>query len=239
MKKVIYPLLILFCIIAESCENVIDVDLPQTDERLVIDGLIRISGEKNSDLVLIKLTKTASFYAQEVPIVADAKVEMRTPDQTYTLEFVDAGFYTAEIPRKKLTNETFQLHINYQNEEYEGSATMIPTPPLDSLTQGDGSLFTGDEKEIIISYTDPAPSRNYYLFDLDYGFYFVSEDTFYQGNPFSFSYFYDDLEAGDRVKINIIGVDKDFYDYLNIVITQTGQDAGSPFEPWYAAICRI
>lgn len=229
MKKWICIALILPFLALHSCEDVIDVDLPETDVRLVIEGLIRISGEGESDLILIKLTETAPFFDLEVPLVSDAKVELSTSSKNYPLTY-GAGFYSTTISRKETSTETFELRITYKGEEYRGSAKMIPTVPVDDLKQGSGSLFSGNEKELIVSYTDPPETDDYYLFDLDYGFFLVSEDSFYQGNPFSFSYFYEDLEAGDRVTIRILGIDKNFYDYMNIVISQTGQDAGGPFE---------
>ena len=229
MKKVIAFIMLSVCVQLQSCEDVVDVNLPETEERLVIDGLVRVSGQNDVELILIKLSKTAPFFDQEVPIIEDAEVELRTSEKTYKLNY-GAGFYSTNITRKALLNQTFELHINYDKEEYTGNAQFVPTVPIDSLTQGSGSLFSGNEKEVIISYTDPADTDDYYLFDLDYGFFIVSEDTFYQGKPFSFSYFYDDLEPEDEVRIHILGVDREFYDYMNIVITQTGQDSGGPFE---------
>jgi len=129
-----------------------------------------------------------------------------------------------------MMTEDIELVIEYQEERYTATATMQYTVPIDSLEQGTGTLFSGDETEIIVSYKDPAITTDYYLFDLDFNFFLLSDDRFYQGNSFSFSYFYDDLESGSILDISILGIDKAFYDYMNIVVAQTGQDTGGPFQ---------
>ena len=38
--------------------------------------------------------------------------------------------------------------------------------PIDNIEQGYNTLFGGDEKEVIISFTDNEEQDNFYLFDL-------------------------------------------------------------------------
>ena len=40
--------------------------------------------------------------------------------------------------------------------------------PIENLEQGDNTLFEGDEKEVLISYTDSAERDDFYLFDFGY-----------------------------------------------------------------------
>lgn len=213
-----------------SCEDVIDVDLPQSEPRLVVDALIRIPANEEYFPVTVRLTTTAPFNAAEVPTVAGAQVSLSAQSKIYTLNDKGNGVYLGELPKNVIETQEIQLVVVYQEEKYTSSTSMVSTVPVDSLFQGTGTLFSGDETEIIVNYTDPAPSRDFYLFDLDYDFYLLSEDSFYQGNSFSFSYFYEDLKADQSLNIKILGVNKPFYDYMNIVIAQTGQDAAGPFE---------
>ncbi|HEA29519.1 MAG TPA: DUF4249 domain-containing protein [Leeuwenhoekiella sp.] len=213
-----------------SCEDVIDVDLPQAEPRLVIDALIRVPAEEDYFPVIVRLSTTAPFDAEGVPRVSGAGVSLTGDEETYRLEDAGDGIYLGELPRKVISNETIQLDITYKDAHYASTTKMVTTVAIDNLSQGDGTLFSGDETEIIVDYTDPAPSRDYYLFDMDFGFYLLSEDSFYQGNPINFSYFYDNLDPGSALTIDILGVDKAFYDYMSIVISQTGQDTAGPFE---------
>jgi hypothetical protein len=231
MKRPFYLIgLLLLVSLFPSCEDVIEVDLPQSKPRLVVDALIRVPASENYSPVMVRLTTTAPFNAVDVPPVSGAAVSLSVQNKTYKLKDAGDGIYQGELPKNLITTENIRLDIYYKEERYTASTRMVSAVPIDSLSQGTGTLFSGDETEIVVNYTDPAPSRDYYLFDLDFNFYLLSEDSFYQGNSFSFSYFYENLEADQTVNIKILGVDKPFYDYMSIVIAQTGQDAAGPFE---------
>ncbi len=231
LKNILFVLLIFLT--TSGCEDVIDVDLPNEEPRLVIDALIRIpeqEGQEETVLTYIKLTTTAPFYDEQVPVVTGAKATLKTPSRSYTLTDQSNGFYTADISREEIENEVFTLEVEYNNEIYTATTQYVPTVPIEYIGQGDSTLFSGDEREVIVIYTDPRETDDYYLFDLDYKLFLVSEDEFYQGQTFGFSYFYEDLSIGTSITIDILGVDKNFYDYMNIVINQAGRDSGGPFE---------
>ena len=84
---------------------------------------------------------------------------------------------------------------------------------------------------VIITYTDLPEEDNYYVFDFGFGEYFASEDTFYQDQQFSFSYFYDEenVEVGTEVTVSILGADAEFYNYMNQLIEQS-DDGFNPFQ---------
>lgn len=222
--------LLLLVSLFSSCEDVIDVDLPQSEPRLVVDALIRVPASEDYFPVIIRLTTTAPFDAVAVPRVSGAVVSLTAQNKSYSLSDAGDGIYLGELPKNIITTQTVRLDIVYKEEQYTATTNMVSAVPIDSLSLGTGTLFTGNETEIIVNYTDPSPSRDFYLFDLDFNFYLLSEDSFYQGNNFSFSYFYEELEADQPVNIKILGVDKAFYDYMSIVIAQTGQDAAGPFK---------
>ena len=62
MKRVFWiAITILGTLWFSSCEDVIEVDLPDTDRRLVIDGLIRVDTTQEFVDVKVKVTETSSF----------------------------------------------------------------------------------------------------------------------------------------------------------------------------------
>ena len=96
-----------------------------------------------------------------------------------------------------------------------------------SIEQGPGNLTGDDETEVIVTYTDDGDRDDWYLFDFDLTEFLATRDQFYQGQQFSFSYFYDEqLEVGTELEISIMGVDERFHDYMNKVIEQSSQDFG-------------
>jgi hypothetical protein len=100
---------------------------------------------------------------------------------------------------------------------------------LDSVILGEGGLFDEDDTEIVITFTDSGDRDDFYLFDFDFGNYLVTEDEFYQGQQFSFSYFYDEtFDPGEEAEVSIMGADQDFSNYMNKLIEQSEGDFG-PF----------
>ena len=76
-----------------------------------------------------------------------------------------------------------------------------------------------------ITYTDDPKRTNFSVFEFGFGEYFGSEDTFYRGQPFSFSYFYDEkFDPGTELEISILGADQEFYNYMNLLVEQSDDD---------------
>ncbi|WP_158973420.1 DUF4249 family protein [Cellulophaga sp. L1A9] len=229
MKNIYFILLV--SLVALGCEDVIDVDVPTEQSRLVIDGLIRVSDtETNTDLV-IKTSLSNSFFEMITPLTVTSVV-IKTSNSSAEITLIESqtGTYTTSVSTEILKEGPITLNIVYNNETYEGISTFTSSAPIDKLIQGEGTLFDDDETEIIIAYTDNIATENFYLFDFDFNEFLVSEDTFYEGEQFEFSYFYDsDLEAGRTAQVSILGVDETFYNYMNQIIAQSGGSQG-PFQ---------
>ncbi len=126
----------------------------------------------------------------------------------------------------------FQLILRGTEETYFATTTYVKSAPIDSLVQGDQTLFSGDETEVIVSFTDDGQADNFYILDFDFNEYLVTEDEFYQGQQFVFSYFYDsdlELDVDSTINVSLLGADESFYNYMNQVIVQSGGDQG-PFQ---------
>ena len=229
MKKLIYIIVILIPIFA--CEDVINVEVPSDQPRLIVDGLIKVFNNETTTGVTIKTNLTSSFFEEVVP-VSVTNVQLSNTIGTLQIDLTESnkGIYTANVATDLLKEADVILTIAYNNEIYEANAKFISAVPIDNLILGEGTLFGQDETEIIITYTDNPAIENYYLFDFDFNEYLVSEDTFYKGEQFEFSYFYDtELQPGQTLQISLLGVDDVFYNYMNQVIVQSGGNQG-PFQ---------
>jgi hypothetical protein len=165
-------------------------------------------------------------------MVTNATVQLLDISNATTYTFTHntnmLGHYTLNLTPTLDTD--YKLIVNYDNETYESSVEqLIPSVPIDNLEQGDGTLFQGDEKEILVTITDDASREDYYIFDFGFNLFLATKDEFYQGNAFTFSYFYDDLEAGDTAIINIYGADEAFFNFMTAIIEQT-EEGGDPFD---------
>ncbi len=224
---------IVFFILLYACQDVIEVEVPIDEPRLVIDALIRIDDiAQPTAFVQIKASITSSFFSETQPTALTSIVLTNTQsgDNETLTSSQEFGLYTKEVPMQLLTEGDLELSILYNGQNYLAKTKFVPSVPIDNLEQGNGTLFTGTETEVILTFRDAPDRTDFYLFDFDFSQYLVSEDTFYPGQSFQFSYFYDqDLLPGREVTISILGVDEPFYNYMNQLILQSGGDQG-PFQ---------
>lgn len=249
-----YFLLLLTLTLFISCEDVIDVDLPENETRLIVNGVIRVDETQDYLPVEIRVSESSSFFENNtIASIKSAIIYYGTPnpDAPEILEgggvsnlaelepgsgiwVPDPTFDSDQRIRVSSINEgdVFQLTIETNEERYFATTTYVKSVPIDSLVQGDETLFSGDETEVIVSFTDRGNSDDFYVLDLDFGEFLVTEDEFYQGQTFVFSYFYDnelELNTSSVVDISLLGADEAFYNYMNQIIVQSGGDQG-PFQ---------
>jgi hypothetical protein len=230
-----------------SCEEVIEVEVPNTPPRLLVEGLIRVDEREAFVPVRIGLKETNSFF-EELPVtqaeniviaverfdsdgnlieVLTSSLAEEAPGTGIYIPDPDATF-DQRIPTIFLDkNVRFTLQLRHKGRQYVAQTNYVPVVPIDFLVQGRATLFEGDETEVIVAFTDPALEMNYYLFDFGPTEFLVTEDTFYQGQFFQFSYFYTDpIEPGTELQISIMGVDDTFYNYMDLLISQSGEQQG-------------
>jgi hypothetical protein len=249
-----YFLLLLTLTLFISCEDVIDVDLPENETRLIVNGVIRVDETQDYLPVEIRVSESSSFFENNtIASIKSAIIYYGTPnpDAPEILEgggisnlaelepgsgiwVPDPTFDSDQRIRVSSINEgdVFQLTIETNEERYFATTKYVKSVPIDSLVQGDETLFSGDETEVIVSFTDRGNSDDFYVLDLDFGEFLVTEDEFYQGQTFVFSYFYDnelELNTSSVVDISLLGADEAFYNYINQIIVQSGGDQG-PFQ---------
>ncbi|WP_228852009.1 DUF4249 domain-containing protein [Aegicerativicinus sediminis] len=223
-----------------SCEEVIDLDLVQQQPRLIIDAIIRVDRSQEFVPIEVKVSLTTSYFNENEPASLDTAYiyygkeengDIINSKYSYLAEQEPGtGVYIPDpdsptdqrINSVDITEDTtFYLVIEFEGKTYFSKTKFIPTVPLDNVEQGSQTLFE-DEIEIIVTFTDDANREDFYLFDYSNGNYIVSEDKFYQGQEFSFSYFYEDpVEIGDELEIKILGADRSFYNYMFLFLQQT------------------
>ena len=233
IKKLSISLILILGLI--SCEDVIDVDTPTEDPRLIIDALIRVDTTAQFTDIVVKVSQTSNFFESIVPANLQ-QITITNLDNGEGEVLIEnppgSGIYSNPEPflTENLMNGELILQIDFEDEFYVALANFVPSVPIDSVINGDGFLFDEDDKEIIITFTDDGDRDDFYLFDFGFGNYLVTEDEFYQGQQFEFSYFYDDeVDVGDEVTISIMGVDQQFYNYMDQIIEQSEEDLG-PFQ---------
>ena len=227
MKRLLIILSVL-SLIWSSCQEVITVELPNQEPKLIIDALIRIDTTISSTLVTVSIRQTSDFFGEISPVSVD-QITMSNLDNpgNNTDQVLDetepgSGIYQQFFSTEELARDRWFLQINYQGEFYVAESLMQYSVPIDQLTIGDGSLFSGDVTELLVRYSDIGGREDYYLFDYGNDDFFASEDVFYDGQQFEFSYFYDEqFNPGDTLTVSIMGIDRDFFNYMNLLREQS------------------
>jgi hypothetical protein len=246
VKQVLY--ILLFFWLLQGCEDVIDVDLPEEQPKLVVDALIRLDLTQPSSPFRVKVSTTGSFFDTVTPtplermqminedITTTAGVLFLIPDPNIPNEYVPLGENGLPEPGDLVPNDLFLegrliLTFVFNDELYLAETRFEPAPPINSIVQGDGNTFGDDTTELIFEITDLPDQDDYYVFDYDFGEFGTLEDRFFQDQSFEFSHFYNnELNAGDQATISILGANEDFYNYMGLLIEQSDLTDGGPFQ---------
>ncbi|WCO02812.1 DUF4249 domain-containing protein [Psychroserpens ponticola] len=232
MKKLIYITLLFF---AYSCEDVIDLELPTSEPKLVIDASIDWIKNTSGNEQSIRLSLTAPYFDLEVPPANGAIVNI-TDSNNNVFEFIEnenTGIYenNAFIPE---INGVYNLTVIYNGETYFATETLKPVNEITRVEQNLEGGFSGNETEIKAFFNDPGEEENYYFFEytpslpvtptLD-----TFKDEFVNGNEIFGLYIEEDLDSGQSVIIRNHGVSERFYEFMFILLQQI-ESGGGGFE---------
>lgn len=228
-----------------SCQDVVDLDLPEGEEFLVVEGWITNEDRPHD----VTLTTTAAYFddADPAPVVG-ANVFLRDDQGMETLlEETNPGIYT--YPDSGIVGRSYQLEITLDNgERYLSSFEKLyePVPILDIYWQlsedepnEDNDESPDDIYDVLIFSVEPAGLGDHYRwrsilngeeqrdpFDI-----FVTDDEFVDGNPIPDFNVTDELYSEpDTVTIIQERITEDAYEFLSLLQTQTAF-VGGPFDP--------
>lgn len=216
-----------------GCEKVVDVDLEEAAPRLVIEASLLWDDPELPNPLLVQLSTTAPYFDSETPAVQGAAVRVFNDlGDSYEFEETEPGLYRHEgfVPNPAAS---YELEVVHENERYSATESFVSAPGIDVITQDNQGGFSGDEIEIEVFYTDPPGKGDQYLFRFLYGdgelSIGVSEDDLTDGNQNSASLSDEDLAPGQEVHIELQGISRGYYEYMNILTSQAGQ-GGGPFQ---------
>ena len=236
-----------------GCEDVIDVELQDTETRLVVNGLLRVDFSEEFVPVEIRVSETTNFFDDNVPTQLDDNAVIfygqPNPDAPEILNNFASSSLTELDPGSGvyvpdpsfdgdqrirtssiLPNTVFILIMQHKGRRFAARTPFSFAVPIDNLEQGDDTLFDEDDVELKITITDTPDVENYYVFDFQEGDFLALDDQFIDGQEFEFSYFPErDLEVGEELEVSILGADQQFFNYMDLLVEQT-QDDGGVFE---------
>ena len=239
MKKLIYIVLLVF---AYSCEDVIDLELPTSEPKLVIDASIDWLKDTSGNEQTIKLSLTAPFFDVEIPPANDASVTITDSNNTIFnfVEEENTGIYVNNTFIPEINGE-YNLTVIYNGETYVGTETLKPVSEITRVEQNLEGGFSGEETEIKAFFNDPGDEENYYFFEFTPSLPVTPtldtfKDEFVNGNEIFGLYIEEDLGPGQSVIIRNYGVSERFYEFMFILLQQIDDGGGGPFETQPATV---
>lgn len=228
MKKIVY---IVFCTgLLFSCQETISVDLNESAPRLVIDAKIIVTKDSLYSANVI-LSTTVPFFESQQNFVNDASVKLMMENGDFRLlPFREDGKYSLSFEDK--THQEYTLEVIYNDETYTATERLAQSVPLEYVVQINNGGFLGDVIELRAYFNDPVGIENYYYleeFSESDGASDVFSDKFFDGNRFFITYASEELKSGSEVHFSLYGIDKGFYNFLSILMQQTGPQGGNPF----------
>ncbi len=242
MKKLLSYIAPALIIVFTGCEEVIQINLNESNPRVVVEGEITNNNKK----VEVTLSKTINYFAKnnDYPKVKGATVLIKDNQgrkDTLKESGKQAGYYTTtNTDFKPIPYRSYTLVIDLDTTTYRATSYMPPPVDINRLqyTYRDQNPVQDSGYYVMANFTDPPDTNNYYLFKFyrngtriqsESGFIVLNDQTFQRKNyAYEFSQFPND--KGDSIRVELYTMDKksyEFYETLNEVQGQSS--AGGPF----------
>lgn len=239
--NIIYKQIVLMLIMIglfSSCTDTIDVDVSDGGVRLVIDASIDWEKGTTGQTQTIRLSESTTFFNDnpDVPVTgAIVRVIKDDDGAQFIFEDQNNGEYmtTSFIP---VIDQSYTLEILYNEQVYTATETLMSVTEINDIEQAtEEGGFGDDEIQLNIFFDDPADIDNFYLGEFTTAieplpFLEALSDEFTDGNENFIEYDSEDLETGVNVAIMLQGISEGYYNYINILIEQSGGDGGNPFQ---------
>ncbi len=226
-----------------SCEDVIDVDVPVAEARLVIEASLDWQKGTTGNNQTIKLSTSTPYFnntANSSVTGALVKVTNTTSNVEYVFNDENDGTYTISNFQPIIGN-TYTLEVIYNNETYSATETLIGVNPIKRVEQSLEGGFDDELLDVSIFWDDPEDEKNFYLlaFKEEGDLFPVLEDfpdEFVNGNELNEFFEKDkdedsddgDFKPGDTVSISLYGVSEQYDNYISLLIEQY-DSGGDPF----------
>lgn len=243
MNRSILIFVLLFVLGFSSCTDVIEVEVPTAEPRLVIEASIDWQKGTSGNFQRIKLSSSTPFFEnlQESPVTG-ALVKITKDNDGTEFLFQDqnnGNYFTASfVP---VIGQSYTLQVDHEGETYIAKETMTPVVEIDSVFQSTENGFDKNALEVNVLFTDPANVPNFYLAKFQrrgdlLPTFFDIKDEFTDGNQIKIIYERienedigeKEFEPGDVIEIDLNGISSPYFDFMRLLIEQSG-NSGNVF----------
>ena len=231
MKR-LFPILITILI---ACEDVVIVDLPESEQLLVVEGWIYDSPGPQS----VQLSRSVPFYSESSPApISGATVAiLDNLGNQFGLTEESPGLYQTDSSVVGVVGRSYSVEILIEESTYQSEFELLkPVPLIDSIAFGSEFVRDPDNpfQEILeyfpIAFVDePETESDYYrwkvyqngvLFDEPEDLILLT-DRFINGNAFQNELREFRLQQSDSVTIELMSLTSASYDFFRLFVRQT------------------
>ncbi len=241
MKTIFKITAIIILITTFSCQDVVDVDLETSKERLVIEALINWEESTLGNEQTIKLSKTSSFFNNEDFPINNATVVVKNTDTNEEFEFIltENGLYKT-TNFVAIENANYELTVNYNSEVYKANSALLVSPIIADITQSIEEGFSTEDPEVNIFFQDFINQEDFYriVFNVDridneeeddiINDSFIFNDSFSEDNLIDLFYEDEYFQTNDEITMTLSKITEQFFDYLDKLELQADSGIG-PF----------
>jgi len=180
MKKVNYIIAAtLFTLLTSACQTVVDIELPERDSKLVLNSLF----SPDSNFVFTLSQSKGILEPGELDHLNNGRIEVYGSDGTHgevtgTGQGSQTFAYRYKLPFKPKANIAYTVKASAPGLASVTASDVLPLPvAIDDLDTSSLHLFDTEEKQIGITFTDPAHTSNFYEVKLFYMVYIPQYDT--------------------------------------------------------------
>ena len=217
MKNIIYLISISFLLF--SCEEVIDIDLNESQPQWVIEG--RLTDQAGP--VEVRISQSGSYFEPgNYPLFEGARVSISSSSgQSWNLSEKAAGLYVTD-PMKGIGGETYRLEVDLDGQKYEAISTLTQAIQLDTVLYEyrSSAIGLGEGYMLRVRFQDPPGVPTYLRFIVKANGetvdqYFLYDDNLSDGQQVEFPLFGSFYEAGTDIEISIMSLDEANYIYFS------------------------
>lgn len=229
--------IILFIILLTGCTKTLDLKLRAADSQIVIQGSITSQGPP----YYIKINKTVPFGASNnYPAVSGAVVTVVDSNDNKTSHFTQIGAdgYYVSYNLYGQIGHTYKLSVKVDGQEYTARSTMPGFVAIQELSFVQTKILNQTRNLPQITFVDPAMEANNYVFTLlvnnvPYKAFYAMNDRLTDGNIITQQLYMDSsyIQKNDRVTVILASVDKNVYNYFNVLQANSGASATTPSNP--------
>lgn len=213
-----------------SCEEVITIDLNESEPVIVIEALLKDVPTGNQVII----SQTGSYFEPgNYPSISGATI--RLSDNEGNIEILQesptqAGTYPI-LETKAEAGRTYQLEIEAEGQLFEAQSIMQKPFEIDSIffeTRNGPMVVDPNKTQVpIIRLQDPVGEDNFFLFEAVVNGELQPDLFLYDGRPTdgisaTVSFITLSLGSGDSLQVNTYAIDQEAYEYYNTLASLVG-----------------